>query len=71
MMRLGAQETLAKWKAQSLDQHEQHLNNLTFRAVLEKVCAERNIKLVKKKRRGAQKEGRRTYGRDRTRETVT
>ena len=55
MLRLGAQETLEKWKQQSPDQHEQHLNNLAFRAVLEKVCADKNIKLVKKKRRGVLK----------------
>ena len=55
MMRLGAQETLEKWKQQSPEQHQEHLNNLAFRAVLEKVCKDRNIKLVKKKRRGVLK----------------
>ena len=51
MLRLGAQENIVKWTSQTIEEHQQHMNSVAFRAVLEKVCCDNNVKLVKKKRR--------------------
>ena len=51
MMRLAAQETMETWLAQSEADHREHLNNLGFRACLEKVARNLNISLTKRKRR--------------------
>ena len=57
MLRLGAQESLDKWRRQSPEQHRQHANNVAFRAVLEKVAGDNQVKLVKRKRRGVLQSG--------------
>ena len=51
MMRLAAQETMETWLAQGEAEHREHLNNLGFRACLEKVSRDLNISLTKRKRR--------------------
>ena len=52
MLRLGSQENIIKWKSQTCEEHLHHMVNVFFRAVLEKVCCDNEVKLVKKKRRG-------------------
>jgi len=51
MLRLGAQETVTRWLDMGLDEHKKHMNNVGFRAVLEKVAKENDIELKKKKRK--------------------
>ena len=48
---LTKQETIQTWLGQSETDHREHLNNLAFRACLEKVVRDHDIKLTKKKRR--------------------
>ena len=48
---LTFQETIQTWLAQTEADHREHLNNLGFRACLEKVTRDLNIKLSKKKRK--------------------
>jgi len=52
MLRLGAQETSKRWLTTGYDDHRNHMNNVGFRAVLEKVAKENDIQLKKKKRKG-------------------
>jgi len=51
MLRVAAQQTIESWLGQSEAEHGEHMNNLGFRACLEKVVSNLNIKLTKKKRR--------------------
>ena len=39
------------WLAQTEENHRDHMNNLGFRACLEKAATDLNIKLIKNKRR--------------------
>jgi len=52
MLRLGAQETCKRWLATGMEDHRKHMNNVGFRAVLEKVVKDNDIELKKKKRKG-------------------
>lgn len=52
MLRLGGQETVKRWLAMGVEEHEKHMNNVGVRAVLEKVAKDNNVELKKKKRKG-------------------
>jgi len=52
MLRLGAQETTKRWLAMGLEEHTKHMNNVGFRALLERVANENGVQLKKKKRKG-------------------
>lgn len=52
MLRLGAQETVKRWLEMGLEEHKKHMNNVGFRAVLEKVASDNGIELKKKRRKG-------------------
>ena len=55
LFRLAAQENQVKWRNQTEADHTNHMNNVGFRAVLEKVCQDRNFLVKKKNRRGVLK----------------
>jgi len=52
MLRLGAQETKKRWLEMRPEEHKKHMNNVGFRAILEKVGNDNKIELKKRKRKG-------------------
>merc|ERR1719228_2690297 len=62
LLRLGAQETLARWIGMSEESHEQHMKNVGYRAVLQSFADKQNIKLKKKKRKGVSQNGFKSFG---------